>query len=265
MKLWLAIVLCLVGCSKKHDDSPATYDLAALEKQRDAMVATFDETTIPRCDRLTFVGMMQAFGKDDGAAPAFNTIAAADVPTVTDGSATTQVTTGTQTFAGAKTFSSPITGVVIGKRIWASSAMSFQSTITSASFVNFSTPVALTFTPDHSGYYRLNCVPNGYANSNSVSFTTTIALTAGAGSGLLFLQNANISTAVGNQPLPMPTSGSGRLMLVQPIPSICRAPYPAVRLQYAGIQTRLLFGQNSWNAQVRKGSLGGFVMNYAIG
>ena len=59
------LALCLVfACGRKHDDTPATYDLAALEKQRDAMVSAFDETMIDRCDRLTFVGLMQAFGKD---------------------------------------------------------------------------------------------------------------------------------------------------------------------------------------------------------
>ena len=64
MKFKYLLALCLLfACSKKNDPQDQNYDLAALQKQRDGLVASFSETEIARCDRLTFVAMMDAFGK----------------------------------------------------------------------------------------------------------------------------------------------------------------------------------------------------------
>lgn len=100
--------------------------------------------------------------------------------------------TGTQTFAGVKTFNN---GLISGSKLWIGSGSTANQSITATSAANLPTAVNLTFTAPVNGKYRIySSIP--IIAPGSAQFNALIALTSGSGATLLFRQNANVGIGI---------------------------------------------------------------------
>ena len=63
MKHWILAIACAFGCNQKKDDPVQQADLTEVQQMRDEKVASFQMDQVTPCDRITFVALMDAYGK----------------------------------------------------------------------------------------------------------------------------------------------------------------------------------------------------------